>query len=59
VEHEPIGYRSQRAKEPEVVFDVLENIETKEQIEMLIYFFWSPDSEFNSIGTLDQSYCLR
>jgi hypothetical protein len=53
VEHEPIGYRSQRAKEAEVVFDVLEDIETKEQIVVLVYFFGSPDSELNSVGALD------
>ncbi len=58
VEHEPIGYRPQRAKEADVVFDMLEDIETKEQVVMLLHVFGSPDSEFYSIGTLDHSYCL-
>jgi hypothetical protein len=58
VEYEPIGYRSQRTKEADVVFDMLEDIETKEQIVMFMNVFRSPDSEFNPIGALDHPYCL-
>ena len=58
MENEPIGYWSQRAKESDVVFDMLEDIETKEQIVMFMNVFGSPDSEFNSIGAPDHSYCL-
>ena len=59
MEHEPIGYRSQRAKKADVVFDMLEDIETKEQIVMFMNVFRSPYSKFNPIGALDYPYCLR
>ena len=53
MEYEPIGYRPQRAKEADVVFDMLEDIETEEQIVMFMNVLGSPDPEFNSIGALD------
>ena len=58
MKHEPIGYLSQRAKEADVIFDMLEDIEIKEQIVMFMNVFGSPDSEFNSIGALVYPYCL-
>ena len=58
MEHEPIGYRSQRAEEADIVFDVLEDIETKKQVVMFMNVFGSPDSEFDSLGALDHPYCL-
>ena len=46
---------SLRKKHP---FDMLEDIETKEQIVMFLKRSGSPDSEFNSIGALDHPYRL-
>ncbi len=58
MKHEPIGYRPERAEESDVIFDMLEDIEAEEQIVMFINVFGSPDSEFDSIRTLDHPYCL-
>ena len=43
MEDEPIGYRPQRAKEADVVFDMFEDIEAKQQIVMFMYIFGSAE----------------